>query len=270
MYASWMLIIVAYPIISLGVYDYQKKVYDQHSVHVVTISPKEYQIKIVKSKDSVLGLETLSEMATRVSADIAINAGFFEMYGQNQGMPTGTLIIDGHLYMARRQLHQALMMQGQQVNIQQVSAKINVQQGRKTIPIHLINRFPQGKAWVLYSDRWGKYTLTDKQLRKEVQFDEKGELIQVYEHGNVSIPIKGYVLSLPKDYSGELTSMMLEFVGDIFKKNSSAVMGIPKLVQQGKLIKSLLSKKSNFFVLPHARTAIGIKRNGDWVVVVVM
>lgn len=85
-----------------GVYAYEKRQINSNNIHIVTINPKDYGIEIIKanssdSKSSV-GRETVSSIATRSHAEIAINAGFFEIGKNKDGMPTGTLIINGKKY----------------------------------------------------------------------------------------------------------------------------------------------------------------------------
>lgn len=45
--------------------------------------------------------------------------------------------------------------------------------------------------------------------------------------------------------------------------NTSFVSGIPLLINNGKIVEDILGKKSDFYTKPHARTAIGIRSNGE-------
>jgi len=47
------------------------------------------------------------------------------------------------------------------------------------------------------------------------------------------------------------------------------VSGIPLLVNNGKMVRSLLKRSSRFYAKPHARTAIGVKANGIIIIVMV-
>lgn len=49
----------------------------------------------------------------------------------------------------------------------------------------------------------------------------------------------------------------------------SMLSGIPLLVQQGEVVPSVSQKKSLFYAKPHARTAIGLRKDGTIVLVVV-
>lgn len=48
----------------------------------------------------------------------------------------------------------------------------------------------------------------------------------------------------------------------------SMVSGIPLLVSKGKRVSTLIRRKTEFYTMPHARTAIGTKANGAIVIVV--
>lgn len=55
---------------------------------------------------------------------------------------------------------------------------------------------------------------------------------------------------------------------DYQHSNISLVAGIPMLVKEGEICKEIARKHSEFYAYPHARTAIGIKENGDVVIVI--
>lgn len=54
----------------------------------------------------------------------------------------------------------------------------------------------------------------------------------------------------------------------ILSQYSSIVSGIPLLIYNGKIINKLKNQSSAFYTQPHARTALGIKPNGDIVIIV--
>lgn len=77
-------------------YHYEKKVIDSHIIHILRLDPGEYQAEIIKAGGK--GRETVSSMAKKAAADIAINAGFFEIGGDIDGNPSGSLVIKGKVY----------------------------------------------------------------------------------------------------------------------------------------------------------------------------
>ncbi len=76
-------------------YEYEKRNVDCHIVHVVKIDPNLYASDIVKASK---GRETVGSLAQKAKATIAINGGFFEIGGDKDGNPTGTLVIKGNKY----------------------------------------------------------------------------------------------------------------------------------------------------------------------------
>ena len=78
-------------------YNYEKRKVDDHVIHIVTINSKHYITTIVKANDGN-GRETVPSMAERSNAEIAINGGFFGIGNKSDGMPSGTLVINGHVY----------------------------------------------------------------------------------------------------------------------------------------------------------------------------
>ncbi len=51
-------------------------------------------------------------------------------------------------------------------------------------------------------------------------------------------------------------------------QNESYLLGFPILIEKGKISKSIMINKNPFYILPQARIAIGIKENGDLIIIV--
>lgn len=85
-------------IVNASSFTYEKRTKGKHIIHIVTINPKDYITAIVKANDGAIGRETVPAIAKRSQATIAINGGFFEIGGNKDGMPSKTLIINGHQY----------------------------------------------------------------------------------------------------------------------------------------------------------------------------
>jgi exopolysaccharide biosynthesis protein len=80
-------------------YTYEKKIINTQVLHIVRIDYNEYHALLVKAKKrGQIGRETVSSIAKRSDATIAINAGFFEIKGKDDGKPSGTLVIAGKVY----------------------------------------------------------------------------------------------------------------------------------------------------------------------------
>ncbi len=170
---SLSVFLVLFVFTRLSAYRYEVLKEEGHCLHVFTINPKDYTIKLVKASGSALGRETVPLMARRAQAAIAINGGFFKRGYPQDGKPSGTLVVDGKVY-----------------------------------------------AWN---------------------------------------PKEAAVLHL----AGNTLTIGPSVPGD---KSASAVSGIPQLIKKGQILD--VSKKGNFYQNPHARTALGIKADGDLVVLV--
>lgn len=72
--------------------------------------------------------------------------------------------------------------------------------------------------------------------------------------------------------SGKLSigscAQVLTTDGLVAQKDISAVSGIPQLITDGQINPDIFQKKTGFYTKPHARTAIGLKANGELVIVV--
>ncbi|WP_041405141.1 MULTISPECIES: phosphodiester glycosidase family protein, partial [spotted fever group] len=72
-------------------------------------------------------------MAHRTNAAAAINAGFFEIAGSDDGRPSLTLMIDGKLFSLRQQLQSLLIIDQGNIQITKASAKILVEIDDKSV-----------------------------------------------------------------------------------------------------------------------------------------
>lgn len=237
-------------------------------IHLVKIDLRHYNISLASAHDSVFGRETPGEIADRYQADIAINSGFFQIGGNEDGRPTGTLIINGELFGLKTAQHAVFVLRGQTPSVEVWNPQINLKIGQAEFLPDRYNKFADQKAMVVYSSKWGTSTLTPYSTRKEILISQDMTIKSIENHGNNNIPTGGYVLSLPKDYdtSSVKTGDVAEFNQEGLSKfahSTSAVMGIPSLIVDGKLN----DKVSN--LEKHARTAIGVDKSGKVILVVV-
>jgi hypothetical protein len=246
-----------------------------HVLHVITLPAKDYEITFCKARDQVIGRETVASMAERNGADVAINAGFFEIGPTQDGIPIGTLIIKGKIFGLRCRPHTCIVEQAGKLEIKTIDVLISAQIDGKTTRIGTVNRFADKNDLVLYTDAWGPRTLTNFKNRREIAFDHNRRVLKTYDHGNSPIPPNGFVLSLrssPTDNQPlktlKVDSLTISILGIDAIEDVSAVMGLPQLVAHGAICPDLETHKRSFYTKPHARTALGIKANGDIIIVV--
>ncbi len=255
--------------------DYEQRKADGHVLHILNLSAKDYDLQLVKAHDQVFGRETIESMALRTSADIAINAGFFEIGNNHDGMPSGTLIIDGKIFGFNGHKNGCLVKKDAELTIRAVHHPLVIEIGGKSLSIHKVNKFPEKNDCVLYTSLWGRNTLTPRAGRKEVVFDEHHNLVEILDHGASAIPKNGYVISLPKSHPLDVKKipagykLNMEKLLPLSMPDYSVVTGIPILIEDGKIVGEVLNSKASFYTTPHARTALGLKKNGDVVIVVV-
>jgi exopolysaccharide biosynthesis protein len=259
---------------------YMKRVGHQHVIHVLTIDPRFYQLELVKAHNQVFGRDVVPAIAKRRGAVAAINAGFFEIGGNQDGQPSGTLLIHDHLYELTKQTHSLLMIDHQQVSISRVRGvvKITLPNGTQLENVR-INRYVKGKEIVLYNHLWGRGSLTPHD-RKEILLDQHAKVIDISTHGDNIIPHKGWILSLPKQYKLSKIKIDQSIQINAYFENaqttqnqllhpSNAVLGLPILIQDGHINPEVLAAKKSTLTLPHAHTAVGILPDQKIILVVV-
>lgn len=256
-------------------FTYECRKDNKHVIHIVTLNPQKYSASLVKAHNQVIGRETLETIAKRAGADIAINAGFFEIGNSEDGMPSGTLIINDHIFGLSLYKHACLIEEGNAFKIEEVKPRLTVTIGNKVISPTKVNQRAGAKDITLYTPSWGSHTLSSVKDHLEIAISPDQKILTVAKQGNLSIPQNGYVLSLPVHYplkkirKGDEAIVQLDPFLSKATQKISAVRGIPILLQDAKINPDLDQKKSTYYKSPHARTAFGIRSNGEVVLVVV-
>ncbi len=136
------------------------------SVQLLRLDPGRVDLRLVLAQDTVLGLETVPDMALRSGATAAVNAGFFLPTGE----PAGLLKIDGELVseIASNRGAVALVPGGfgrkPRLLFDQVSASVVIDLGsgtpRREIPVDAIDTVRAPDALVLFTPRFWTDTRT--------------------------------------------------------------------------------------------------------------
>ena len=250
-------------------YEYSLIEKPNQKIHLVKIDLKQYSISLVSAHNSVFGREKVGDIAERENAEIAINAGFFQIGGNEDGRPTGTLIINGQIFGLRTTKHAVFTIKNNEPAVQVWYPKVEIKIGNSQIVPTAYNKFANNSSIILYSDKWGTSTLTAFKNRNEIIISKQKKVTGIAPHGNNLIPPGGYVLSLPKTYDTSLLKIGVsaeckeENDYHLFDKSTSAIMGIPFLIMDGIINEKLPDSEK------HARTAIGITENGKIIIAVV-
>lgn len=247
---------------------------DNHVIHIVTLQPSKYTISFIKAHNQVFGRETVESIAKRTGADIAINAGFFEIGDAQDGMPSGTLIINKQILGLNFNKHACLIYGQNGFKIQDITPNLKVKIGKNIFYPKKVNKFSTKGDIILYSNLWGARTLTPLKERQEIAINDNFQVVEYAKQGNIAIPQNGFVVSLPINYRmgtvnrGDDITIQLEPLHLSKPEKESIVMGIPILLKEGKVCSSLSDNKSNFYKSPHARTAVGVRPNGDIIIII--
>lgn len=171
-----------------------------HVIHIVTLQPQKYTIAFIKSHNQVFGRETIESIAKRTGADIAINAGFFEIGNAQDGMPSGTLIINKQILGLNLKKHACLVFDQKQFKIREITPHLEIKIGKNTLFPKKVNKFANKEDIILYSHLWGTRTLSPLKERQEIAINGNNKVIEFSKQGNIAIPQDGFVLSLPINY----------------------------------------------------------------------
>lgn len=249
-------------------YEYSFIENPNQKIHLLKIDLNHYDISLVSAHNAVFGREKIGDIAERENAEIAINGGFFEIGKNEDGRPTGTLIINGQMFGLRTTKHAVFAIKNKKASVEIWHPKIELAIGKTNFTPEKYNKFTNNSSIVLYSDKWGASTLTSFKNRKEVIISKDMKVSAIANYGNNIIPVDGYVLSLPQsqDVSSVKIGDVVQFKEDhywAFNKSTSALMGIPFLIMDG-IINDKLSDLEK-----HARTAIGVNRDGKIIIMIV-
>ena len=188
-------------------YEYSFIEKPNQKIHIVKIDLKQYYISLVSAHNSVFGREKIGDIAERENAEIAINAGFFQIGSNEDGYPTGTLIINGQIFGLRSTKHAVFTIKNNKPAVEVWHPKVEIKLGKAKFIPTAYNKFTNNSSIILYSNKWGTTTLSPFKNRNEIIISKQKKVIDIAPHGNNLIPSNGYVLSLPKKYDISLVKI---------------------------------------------------------------
>lgn len=261
------ILLTCYSIVVFAEYNYEKIEQNGHVIHLLTIDPSEYEASLVSAHNQVFGREKVGDIAKRENADIAINAGFFEIGDNQDGRPTGTLASNGQVYGLRTTKHGCFVKNGDKYSVEMISPSMVVSIAGRDHEVSRFNRFANGTRFYYYNSNWGRTTLSSYGDRNEIAIDKDNKITEVAQHGNIRIPYHGHAISFPKnvDISHIRVGAKVEFKWMpeyLTKSDNFTIMGIPALILDGKIRDGLSDKHK------HSRTAIGVRKDGKLVIAV--
>lgn len=262
-----------------------KERFGEHSIHVIETNPRQCRFKLIKALERGLGRISVLDMANIYGAIGGINAGFFKIGHSHDGLAAGVLKIDHQWYALPLKPRAAIGWSLDDLSpvIDRLTVSLRGTRGRTPFDIDGLNRKRKKGEMILFSPVFHHRTLTDSE-GKEVVI-HKGVITQILAGGNHLIPKDGYVLSIHcahPDYAkfevGQrltVTFCLRPQTGATTKEEweqcAFIVGGTPLLISQGKKIEdfSVEQTRETFLTGRHARTAVGVLPNGNWLFVVV-
>lgn len=258
-------------------------------IHVLEIDPTQVRIVPVHAGKEILALETVSSLAKRYHATAAINGGFFRSQPPYEGTSAGVLRIGGEWYSSPHFNRGAIGwkqsedLQICETAIDRIALDMKLFIGGQALPIDGINQPPMMRSAILYTSQFHHTTLTSSSF-SELAINSDGTCHQ--QAGPTPIPPDGYVYSL-----APLASPFMPFLspdararvqigirtlnhpddGNIWSSFPNIVGGAPVLISDGKAVKDFTSERlpDSFSKERRPRTAVGINREGHWLVVAV-
>jgi hypothetical protein len=257
---------------------------DYTSVHILEVNPHLFNIVSVKAES----LETVAEISKNHHALAAINGGFFLNKGEVPKLSRGILKISENWYATPHKPRGAIGWSNSDphVLIDQILTAITGNIDGEELEIHGINIYPRkDNEAILYNHHFHQTTLTSESGR-EFLINENTVLEE--QEGNMNIPIDSHVISFGTLNTSWISKMKIgsSFTWNIqiipkscppyttseqWEHSEYIVGGTPVLIRAGNVITdfSIEQTISTFLYSPHARTAIGIKPNGNWIFIVV-
>lgn len=252
-----------------GKVHYSNVLYEEAVAHIVEIDPRIHAIELVNAKNSLLGVETVTEMAEKQGAEVAINAGFFYS-DPRMGAPAGILKIGGVLVSSTDRTRGAIGWSGggKKVLLDRLDMNIFLTFDGGFFPIDGINLRPRENSAIFYT--------SDYALNSSM----RGEGEEVFVNcenfpGSVLSFFSRPPLHLPENHLVSLTFSYLPVFhphrATDWQQSENILGGTPLLILDGKKLEDFLSEKTllDFLLLKKPRTAVGILPNGNWLFIFV-
>ena len=257
------------------------------NVHIVEVNPEKFQIKLVKAHDSGLGRESVLSLSLRHGALAAINGGFFAIGGKFDGRACGALKINSWLALPSKPRGAiGWSLKNSAPIMDRVLTDLNI--NYQGIPLSFdrevgLNRERKTLDIVVYTPNFYPSTLSKSDGEEIIVRNRK--IHSIKRSGSSFVPPNGFVLSLQKKHPnfGQFReNQKLDFSIEVlpqlgFTKSSDwedldyILGGTPLLVHDGRKVLDYASERTyvSFITRKHARASVGIKPNGNWLMVVV-
>ena len=271
--------------LSVSSIEYKNIISENHSIHILKIEPNQYQFKLVRALDSGLGRESVVSMGNRLGAIAGINGGFFVIGGTFDGRPAGACKIDKEWFSFPTKNRGVICWDANTILFDHLQIKAYIQFKNETLQIDGVNVPAQNNCSIVYYPSFNRTTLTNKDY-VDILIDKNGVINQINHLGNSILPTDGKIISIPKGKFQKIkTKLRLNTRVNLiiqpilmsgcninnWNKYKYILSGAPLLIAHGEKIIDFSKEmvRDSFLYNPHARTALGITKDGQWIFVVV-
>ena len=254
------------------------------SIHVIEIDPLLYEIKPIKALDNGIGRESVLSINTRYAAVASINGGFFSMGGTFDGRACGSLKIhDWYALPIKPRGCIGWSSTDQNPKMDRLLVDTIANYNFNQIYINGLNRPRKEGEIILFTPCFHRTTLTNPDGEEIVIVNDV--IHRIIKGGSTKIPEKGFVLSIqekhplfntfevgmPLRVTTQIHPLMGVTSPDEWDCLDYIVGGTPLLLYNNTKITNFETERtiSTFLSNKHARTAVGILPNGNWIFVVV-
>lgn len=261
---------------------------DPLAIHILTIDPSRLRLTLERALDRGVGRETVSAMARRKGAIAGVNAGFFTIGGSYDGEPAGILKLRGE-WLSDGPLPRGAIgwrKGGRDAIIGRVTMRCSLAVDGTRLAVDGLNRNRGAAEGILYNWLFHERTLTDAGGLEILIAG--GRVSGIRQGGDSLIPRRGYVYSVGPDAptnaallppgSRVRVNHSIQSHGDggpdraeRWQKMENIVGGAGLLIMGGRVVEDHTEERlrAGFVTDRHPRTAVGIRRDGTWVLVVV-
>jgi exopolysaccharide biosynthesis protein len=253
------------------------------NINLLRLDLRKVRLDVQHANDQAIGTETTSAIATRHRAAAAVNAGFFRLdTSPFLGDPVGLLMMDGELISEASNDRVQLIINNGQSQTDVLIAHSNISQsikiGQDSYKVSGINRERKDDELIIYTPKFGKTTLTNKDGIELVIV--KGNIYSIILGlGNAVIPENGYVLSAtgamrslvsPRARKSDSVTLVVDWeIPQSFLKDRDkldVVTGVPQLIKDGKIDITWEQEKTTkaFVETRHPRTAVAKLKDGKF------
>lgn len=254
-------------------------------LHHFKVDPKQTTIELVNASDTCIGLETVTSMAKRKGATLAINGGWFQG-DPLLGAPDGPFKMQGSILGSKGTLSGALgwKIGGAFTLIDRIVISSSIFCAGQIFPISGINRKMTEEAAILYTPAFNKTTMTPPGVL-EIEIT-RGKFSKILgKKGSSSIPLDGAIYALGKKQAPLFKLALVNKTIDIrhiikpfFFSQAAPLWKSADYILNGNII--LFDKKlitdyqkealaQNIYENNYARTSIGIDERQIWHIVIV-